>query len=393
MSGVAGGDGPVMAAVLVERPIQHFAPGLRLLARQPGLQTRVYYWDAALDGIYDHGFGRHVRWQIDLHSGYDWWAPPDRPAARRRLSVWRRLRGDRPAVILCFGWASPVARTGIAYATLSGTPLLYYGDSSWRAPAGGRHQRLRALALRRLFGQAAGAVSTGTFNREFYIGHGLDPERIHPGVYPTDVDRFEAVAARRRRPGGDGRVVIGFAGKFIPIKAPQDLVDAVARLPSDQPWEVRMIGDGPLRPQLEAAIARHELTDRVRLLGFRNIDELPQAMSEIDVMVMPSHREPRGLVPIEAMAAGAAVVVSSATGVWGLGDAVQHGETGLVYPAGDIGALASCLRRLLDSPGLRSRLATAGQARARSFGPADFARTTASALVATVRRAGRVPLP
>jgi glycosyltransferase involved in cell wall biosynthesis len=378
----------VRAALLIAQPIQHFAPGLRLLAQQPAVRARVYYWDAATGGRYDRGFGRHVRWSTDLHSGYDWWSPAaGGSAARRAADVWRQLRADRPEVVLCFGWASQVARAGIAYATLTRTPLLYYGDTNWRAAVNGRHPYLRAVVLRRLFRRAAGAVSTGTYNREFYIAHGLSPERIHPGVYPTDVDRFRAAASRRPADGPDRPVVIGFAGKFTPVKAPQDLIEAVARLPRELPWEVRLIGDGPLRTELESAVAAHGLTGRVRLLGFRNTDELPALMSEIDIMVMPSRKEPRGLVPIEAMAAGAAVVVSSATGVWGAGDAVQHGQTGLVYPAGDIAALTACLRRLLDDGGTRRAMAAAGRERARSFGPRDFAVSVTAALVATTREA------
>lgn len=389
----AGDTDPVRAAVLVGQPIQHFAPGLRLLARQPRLRARVYYWDPATDGRYDPGFGRHVRWRTDLHSGYDWWAPPqDGSAVRRGAAAWRRLRTDRPEVILSFGWASPIARTGITFAHATATPLLYYGDSNWHAPAGAGPRRLRRIVLRSLFRRAAGAVSTGAFNREFYIAHGLDPALIHPGVYPVDVAGFHAAAQGRRPAGtGDGRgPVIGFAGKFTPIKAAQDLIEAVARLPRDRPWELRLIGDGPLRPRLQAAVAGHDLGDRVHFLGFRNTDELPRLMSEIDIMVMPSRREPRGLVPIEAMAAGAAVVVSSATGVWGPGDAVHHGQTGLVYPAADVAALTAHLWQLMRDPGLTRRLASAGQARALSFGPDDFATTVAAALVTTARKAGHV---
>lgn len=381
----------IRAAVLIARPIQHFAPGLRLLAQEASVRTRVYYWDPAIDGAYDEKFGRHVRWRTDLHSGYDWWAPPAGPTPVRYAAVVRRLRADRPEVILTFGWASQIARSGIAYATLTRTPLLYYGDTNPRAAVTGRFPRTRAFVLRRLFGRSAGAVSTGGFNRCFYLAHGLDRERVHPGVYPTDVDRFCAAAADRPAAGGDRSLVIGFAGKFIPIKAAHDLIEAVARLPQDRRWELRLIGDGPLRPELEAAVARRGLGDRVRFLGFRNTDELPAVMRELDVLVMPSHREPRGLVPIEAMAAGAVAVVSSATGVWGPGDAVAHGQTGLVYPAGDIDALAGCLQRLMDDVDLRRRLAGAGQRRALRFGPREFASGVATALLATTRRGSRCP--
>jgi glycosyltransferase involved in cell wall biosynthesis len=84
------------------------------------------------------------------------------------------------------------------------------------------------------------------------------------------------------------------------------------------------------------------------------------------------------------------VVVSSATGVWGSGDAIEHGLTGLVYPAGDVDALTAVLCRLVDDPKLRRRLADAGQARARAYGPRDFAATAAAALVAAARAGGDV---
>lgn len=376
------------AAVLINQPVQHFAPAFRLLSGAPGLHTRVYYWDSAVDGVYDPGFHRHVRWKVDLHSGYDWWSPE--PGARwgRGAQLLRRLFRDRPEIILCFGWATPVARLGIAYATATGTPLLYYGDSNPRSPISGRHRLVRGFILRRLFRIAAGAVSTGSFNREFYLSHGVAPQRVHPGVYPTEVALFTAAARQRRRSRMDSNgkpIVIGFAGKFVHIKGVDDLVAAAARLPRDERWELRLIGDGPLRPSIESLVSTHQLRDRVRFLGFRNTDEIPELLSEVDVMVMPSRVEPRGLVAIEAMAAGAAVVVSSATGVWGPGDVLQHEETGLVFPAGDVDALTQCLRRLMTDKALRDRLGRAGRARVTGSGPDGFATTVATALLATVR--------
>ena len=382
---------PVRAAVLFNHPAQHFSEGFRLLDGHPELRTRVYYWNAATEGLYDPGFDRHVRWNVDLHSGYDWWAPPAHdPIGRRRLAVLRQLRQDRPDVLLSFGWGSPIARLGIVYATATATPILYYGDTNWRSPLTGRHPRLRRRILRTLFRTGAGALATGTFNRDFYIIHGLAPELIHPGVYPMDAPLFSAAAEVRDRresaEAADRGLVIGFVGKFLPIKGVEDLIEAAARLPRDSRWELRLIGDGPIRAQLESLVTERGLTDRVHFLGFRNTDEVPALVGAMDIMVMPSRVEPRGLVAIEAMAAGAATIVSSATGVWGPGDVLEDDESGLVYPVGDVDALAGCLRRLLDDPDLRSRLAARGRVRARSSGPHDFAATAAAALVVTGRR-------
>jgi glycosyltransferase involved in cell wall biosynthesis len=302
----------------------------------------------------------------------------------------RRLWRDRPDVVLAFGWASPVARLGIAFAVSTGTPLLVYGDTNGRAAHSCRRAGLRGMALRRLFA-VAGAVATGGANREFYRAFGMAEERIHSGVLPIELDPFLAASAKRHvHATPPGPLVIGFVGKLVATKAPDDLLTAVTRLPEDRRWEVWLVGDGPLRAHLESVVDRYGLRDRVRFLGFRNNDEVPELMAALDVLVLPSRREAQGLVAVEALAAGTATVVSSATGVWGQGDAIEDGTTGLVYPAGDIAALASCLRRLLDDAGLRRRLAVNGQARAAAHGPSEFAATTSAALLKTVRRHTRV---
>ncbi|MGH3326857.1 MAG: glycosyltransferase [Streptomycetales bacterium] len=382
-------DGPVRAVVLLDHPAQHFSRGFQLLASHPELELNVFYWDAATGGMADPEFGRHIRWEADLHSGYPWWSPPDGHASWRRcLAAWRQLRRLRPQVILCYGWGSRIARLGVLFAILYRTRLLFYGDSTWQYSGSGRHLHLRKIVLRALFRIATGAVSTGTFNREFYIAHGVDPQRVHPGVCPADTESFTPATGsspRRGPSGGSDPVIIGFVGKFLANKAPDDLVEAVARLPRDRSFELWLIGDGPLRPQLEFLVRDRRLTQHVKFLGFRNTDELPSLMSAIDVLVVPSHKDRRVLVAIEAMTAGAAVILSTGTAVWGPGDLVQHEVNSLIYPAGDVDGLSRCLLRLVDDARLRARLAAAGQVRAKSFGPQDFAATTAAALLSTSR--------
>jgi phosphatidylinositol alpha-mannosyltransferase len=87
---------------------------------------------------------------------------------------------------------------------------------------------------------------------------------------------------------------------------------------------------------------------------------------------MPSRRENRGLVAVEAMAAGAAVVVSSNTGVWGRGDVLENGVAGRVYRSGDPTHLASVLRELIADPDHRTTIQAAGAERALGQGPDAF---------------------
>lgn len=383
-----GADRPVRVAVVVHHPAQYFAPAQRALAAVASVEARVFYWDAATDGVTDaHGFGRHIRWSTDLHSGYDWCAPqPGRPAWIRLWTVWRALRRYRPQVLLCFGWGCAVARLGIGFGLANRVPIVYYGDTNGYHPANARRGSPRHAVLRRLFRHAGGAVCVGAANRAFYLFHGMDSDRIHPGVLPADVEPF-AVAGRERPEFAMRPLVFGFAGKFMAIKAVDDLIAATCLLPRDRDrdWRLVLIGDGPLREELTSRVRGSAIADRVRFLGFRNANEMPALLATVDVMVLPSRREARGLAAVEAMAAGAAMVVSSATGVWGPGDIVEHGRTGLVYPVGDVEALAGCLRDLMDDPALRARLAAGGRARAVACGPREFANSTASALVSIVR--------
>ena len=111
------------------------------------------------------------------------------------------------------------------------------------------------------------------------------------------------------------------------------------------------IGDGPLRPSLEAAAPR----DGVHFVGFVNQADLPRHYAMCDVLALPSVFEPRGLVVNEAMACGLPVVASDRIGA--VGDLVRDGENGLVFPAGDAAALADRLDRIVGDDALRARMA------------------------------------
>jgi hypothetical protein len=106
---------------------------------------------------------------------------------------------------------------------------------------------------------------------------------------------------------------------------------------------------------------------------------MPGLLAGFDVVVVPSRLDMRALVTIEAMAAGAAIVVSDATAVWGHGDLVEHGVTGLVYPSGDPAALARELGRLLADRALLARIRSLGAQRSAEYGPEAFSRTMAAA--------------
>ena len=233
----------------------------------------------------------------------------------------------------------------------------------------------------------SGAVSTGAFNREFYIRNGMDPRQISPGVCPADTEAFACAYNDNHRvlQAIDRQLRIGFAGKLIPQKGVDELLKASALLTRDRDWSLTVVGDGPLMVELQTLSAQLSITDRVIFHGFANASEMPNLLACFDVVVVPSRLDMRVLVTIEAMAAGAAIVVSDTTAVWGPGDLVEDGVTGLVYKSGDPASLAYQLDRLLNDSDLLSTLRINGIERSGSFGPSAYARTMASAVRASLR--------
>jgi glycosyltransferase involved in cell wall biosynthesis len=113
-----------------------------------------------------------------------------------------------------------------------------------------------------------------------------------------------------------------------------------------------MIGDGPMRPAIEALIAQYRLGDHVHLAGERH--DMLQAYRELDVLLSTSHSEAMPLAIMEAMACGLPVV---ATRVGGVPELVEHGGTGWLVGPGDADGLAGAVTRVLTRPGEHARMA------------------------------------
>jgi glycosyltransferase involved in cell wall biosynthesis len=115
-----------------------------------------------------------------------------------------------------------------------------------------------------------------------------------------------------------------------------------------------VIGDGPLRPQLEGTARK---LSSVRMLGFVNQSEIGRWYGLADVFVMPSEHEPWGLAINEAMAAGSVPVVSEAVGC---GPDLVTSESGRIVPVGDVDALAGTLDELVGDDHLLDQMRKRG---------------------------------
>ena len=362
-------------AAVVSHPIQHFAPMFRDLARRPGVHVKVFYCcDWGVRAYEDPGFGRQVEWDVPLLEGYE---HEFLPIARRpkRLSfmevdnptVAARLEDFGPHAVWVHGYAHRTSWRALSWARRAGTRVVFFGDSELL-----HRRRLAVRALKRVFlprfyAQCDAFITIGDNNEAYYRHYGVPAAKMFRGAYPVDVGRFRrAVEGRseedRRRTRErfgltpDALVAL-FVGKMIPAKRPLDLVDAVARLP--ERVQALMIGDGPLRAAVADRIADLRLAGRVKMAGFINQSQMPEALHAGDLIAMCSEVDPHPLAVTEAMAVGNAVVASDRVGCVGPTDAARPGENALVYPCGSVERLAEAIAALEADRALLRRMQAA----------------------------------
>ena len=145
--------------------------------------------------------------------------------------------------------------------------------------------------------------------------------------------------------------------RFGPQKDHPTLLRALAGL-SHLPWELDLIGEGPLTGQMQSLAEALGLGGRVRFLGQRT--DVEQILAKAQVNLLVSNWEGFPLSILEAMRAGLPVVASS---VGGIDESVRDQDTGYLVPRGDVGLLRDRIARLLASPALRLRLGASGRGR------------------------------
>ncbi len=228
-------------------------------------------------------------------------------------------------------------------------------------------------------GQAAHWHDRGLYARQdVVIYNGIDTRRFDDRQSPDD-----RCAQRARWGLSDDDLVVGLCAVMRPEKAHVDLLEALALL-RRRGIRVRalLIGDGPLRAQLEAHIDALHLRDDVRITGM--LDDVRPAIAACDAMVLASHAvETFSIAALEAMALGKPMVM---TRIGGAVEQVVDGVDGHLYPPGDIEALAAAITRLRDRALCREMGQRAATRVRQAFGVERMVRSYANALQALAER-------
>jgi glycosyltransferase involved in cell wall biosynthesis len=350
-----------MEAGGAQKALLDLAQGLRSMGHQ------ISVWTLYDKEDYIPQFEEHYELQIvDLRMKIPDGKPHQQimPFLRGILTAYRLMRGGKFHVLQSFQHYSNIIISPIAW--LAGIPVRI---TSQRTPV---YNASRWLTfLHRLVNNSSlvdviTAVSEAT-RRFSIINEKIKPAKIITIYNGVDVHRFMPTEAAEKRLRTrfdlgieDTHRLITTIGRLAPEKGHQFLIKAISAIRNFCP-DARFIfiGEGPLESQLKIQVQRANLENTVTFLGVRK--DIPDILLASDLFVLPSLWEGLPNVILEAMAANLPIVGTSSDGT---AELVIDGQTGLLVPPGDSGALAEAVSFLLENPQQARAMADAGRMRA-----------------------------
>jgi len=332
------GGGEMMAARLAERLDRNRFRSVVFCLQEPGWLARELMARGTRVVVFDAGEGV-------------------KPGLVSRL--WAALRSEGVDIVQCHntmpllygGMAAALPNRGLRRPALL---ITKHGMTFWR---GWRQSMVARSLLRRatvvaVSDQIRSAMVAGRWSdgaRVRTILNGIDPERYRPG---------DGRAAVRRELGLPADAfVAGIVARLSPEKDHANLLRAFALASPRMPGaRLVVVGDGPLREELENQAREAGIGDRCVFAGERQ--DVPRLLAALDLFVLSSTREGTPLTLLEAMASEVSTVT---TAVGGIPKVVVPGQTGLLVPPSDPAALADAMAQMFLDPGTRERMGKLGR--------------------------------
>jgi 1,2-diacylglycerol 3-alpha-glucosyltransferase len=270
------------------------------------------------------------------------------------VSLWRRLHKIRPGTVLIPGYAMFPALVAALWGTLHAATTVLMTESTARDHRRVWYQEIfKRLLIRALFRRAIGG---GIRSRRYLVDLGMPPERIATGYDVVDNDFFSRGVAQVRVERGRRAPYFLYVGRLAPEKNISGLIQAFADYRGrGGHWHLVIVGDGPLDKQLRAQAEKEGCGGWINFAGRRSVVDLIPFYADAGCFILPSIREPWGLVVNEAMASGLPVIVSTCCGC--SEDLVQDGVNGYLFDPGQQGALSALLSEISGlSDGDRARM-------------------------------------
>ena len=303
-----------------------------------------------------------------------------------RDTLWRAMLPEirtADALVVHFG---PVGAQWVAPAALAGKPMAVY----FHGYDVGRVLAEDPTRYDQLFRSGVGLLTNSDYQRDRLIVAGAPPSNVV--VVPLGVNReFEAEASHT--PQAHPRVVT--IGRFVPKKAIDVSVKAFARLRTlHRNWEYHVVGDGPLRAEIDALVKNEGLTGTVHMRGFMSRADTITLLRSASIFVLASRSDESGDTegtPVSILEAASLGVPIVTTRHAGIPETVppDAAREGFLVEEDDVDALVSALTRLAESENLRRQWGEACRAHVRRRHSAE---AFVSGLLEAVRTKASVPV-
>jgi glycosyltransferase involved in cell wall biosynthesis len=277
------------------------------------------------------------------------------PFGLMNFSIWKKIKkGGYDAVVLQ-AWTNMTWWIAFWACIFYKVPIFFMTDANvlYETRKHFFKKIIKHYILRFVFNKSDGFLSAGKANREFYLYHGADPDKITKFHFLWGYEYFlekaeelfpEREAIRQSLGINNNDFVILFVGRFSREKRIFDLLFAYQKIKSKNKKMI-LVGDGPLREKIEKYIKDLDING-VTIIGFQTRSNISRFYVASDVLVLPSENETWGMVVNESLCFGLPVIASDMVGA--AVDMIQDGENGFTFPAGDVNSLVERLDKIMS---------------------------------------------
>jgi glycosyltransferase involved in cell wall biosynthesis len=301
---------------------------------------------------------KEIGWQVDADPI---WAVflPGRYSLRHAL---RRLLRNRQAVHVINGiWAEPTFFAVLMVCCLLKIPCCIYSEapaSMGLSTLGSCCKRFIQRSIVRLIAaRVMGLLAISWLAERAFVSLGFPESKIYRFGY------FEKMPEENLPEISSGCNEILYVGRLVRRKGIELLIEAATPLlHSNQNLGLRIVGGGPIEPELRRKVRENAIEKQTVFAGVVSSSSIPGLLQGVLMLVLPSEADGWGIVVNQALQAGIPVVVSDASGA---AELTKNGVNGFVFRAGDRVALQQCIRAIVDDPQpqrMRTRAREAGRA-------------------------------
>jgi glycosyltransferase involved in cell wall biosynthesis len=339
-----------MKVAVVTESISHYeVPLYRLLAKQPGVELKVFHLVSALHNeIFDSDYLRPISWGEDMLGGY----------FTEQCSGWRRIlsaiRDWSPDVVTLNGYAWPGALPLLLAIKVLQIPVVFRGTLNYHIdPRTQRFPKLRRLLRKPVFHvfdslQCGGSYARRVFNeagvpekRLFFVPFSVDSPH-----YLTESNRLGAdgarTAVRAELDVREDHHLVMFVGQLSWIKGPDIAIEAFGRFHrEDKSARLLVVGDGAMMSVLRSSVTQAGLDDVVTFVGFHSSKHLARYYAAADVALFTSRYETWARAVNEAMLCRCPCILNAVIPAL---DLISNGVNGYVVGSADSGNYVTALK-------------------------------------------------